>query len=102
MPRPFDAAFERHVWPALETRALVNGTHVATGDMGWAAAYDDLIAVAHGRGAVHLENPSALHDRLAALLLCETVKAEAIRTSAEATLASSPSAFWRYIWGFRR
>ena len=103
MPRPpFDTHFDRHVWPLLKERAVVNGTHVALGNMLFADALADLDHLARQRGSGSLENPAAVHARFPGMLLEEIDRADKIAARIAALKTREPSRFWRYIWGIRQ
>lgn len=98
MPSPFEAAFERHVWPVLAERAHVNGTLVALGLMEWGTATDELATTAQSRGANHLGDDGRWYDKLIAMLLDEINDAEEQQGAIAAFAVAEPSKLWRWVW----
>lgn len=98
MPSPFEAAFERHVWPVLAERAHVNGTLVALGLMEWGTATDELATIAQSRGANHLGDDGRWYDKLIASLLDEISDAEDAQAKVALFAAAEPTQFWRWVW----
>ncbi|MDE2100352.1 MAG: hypothetical protein KGL39_24080 [Patescibacteria group bacterium] len=106
MPRPsaFAEHFDAIVWPQLAARIRVQGTLLSCGLTGYAEGHQAVVEHALRLGAAYLpgDGLDALLDRVDVALLAEIDRVDRIGDRLGALRARDPSAFWRFVWGFKR